>query len=1552
MTSRPIASTTRVCTTPPFAMIAGLEGIAMPPVTSPKLDATIWQSGRSASPFIATHLSRQSLTSSSNPITTSSFLPPRTAGPARAWERVPVPAATRGCKIWKRTVGEPGTDAESLQYVLSMAELESQGQGARKRARKIRHVPVWGDARWDVRVEEPRDGSWDLVEARAAVAELQDGLDEDVEQRATQSRTATYPEEKLRWVPRKRHNSRWPVEPTTRHKTTTMVAKLQPLVEFEVPTANIETAAAQHSPQRATDKQMRRRSTRRLSRRVSLAYIEDSSVYVSLVGRRISMVGATPTKSLPASKVATSPRKSFTLLASPSKVLFRPSPSKARSPTRAVQTSPPGPIHEAPEVDDSSLLSAESSILVFDQPVPDVQTKPAHETRRRVSLQNAMRLDRPSTASRRSLDFGTASQQPAPHRRHSFMPPQSNSTSSEIKSRRHTLDVFGENATVTTEMEQDEEMTTGFSSAETTENISEVVVDVCANLDIFGTKSGIARRRKASRASAHSDDEGDTTSSPTSSAHYSSQNVDDSPLPIGLGITHETGVDSQDQAAMLDTSFNAHSDDCDDMAEADTPNKDFWLDDGIGSTPQGRTNDRVADEDEVHQQEEEEDDMFAPHDPEGLSTIFEDEEVFIAQSSPNSQHASDMVEGQDRWSPLVGSEDIVSTDAETMSPTTSAGVDEQTQDSPTAENKSEDSVGEEESQSKEEHNEKMEQSFDFTLVAAEVAQRKASVKPETVRSTIEVSNETTPEHPAMSSSPLSVRSFRDEELLVDGTMVVDDFSVHRTPVRSEPAVSTTEQREEDAVYQEATASPMSVRSFCEDEGTMIVDDFSVHEPSTTEQPADAAVQPAMSSPLSVRSFRDEEALLDGTIVVDDFSVHEPAALQMESKSHQQADDSEHYTIEAVEIASSPRSHIEVASSPAADFDGKDAPASTPPQATATAELVDETETVLNTPTSKGFKPINSDRVSPPVSSSPAKEAEDEDQDEADDLQDEDMGLAMDYEPTVPINMNVDNIAVQEAEPDGEPAAEQEDSETEMLRKFVTRVSANKSAKAAAAALAKRNLRPKRRSGSTGSITSSTGSPVAKSAPTSSDSAAKTTSISSSSDAQKPRFPLGERDANSPSPTKKRKAHHGKSSISGKMSSDDLFKGNEALYSAEISPPRSKRLRSRRKVEAQSDHKTSTSGEPTTEQQSSFSQDMGTSLDSTDAPRRSTRSRNSRVQLKPPAPSANSIALSLIPVRLPGSSGMIMNPTDTSGDKDMPTPIVVSRTARTTAQEKDLAAVTRVNTRKNKAGAVPPKVILSRQAEDPLGFKLKELKGVFDAKEGREGSATTAEEETTTTTTDEKKDGRKSRKSGKSVRWASELVRYNTDLVETPTSPMPAAMALPLVPVRKGARKAEVAVPVPQQPSEDGDGYFPATGTGHENSPPPPPPVAAPVVEEKQDPAAAVPDEKELVKEKDPEPKKSVPTRRTRQSRLQVPTPVSKKILAGGESGAASAAAGLTTPLAILAPTACKATAAAGNGTGVAAPPGSVVKMATRRTKIASLGMGVNGTPAPKRRTRA
>jgi hypothetical protein len=109
------------------------------------------------------------------------------------------------------------------------------------------------------------------------------------------------------------------------------------------------------------------------------------------------------------------------------------------------------------------------------------------------------------------------------------------------------------------------------------------------------------------------------------------------------------------------------------------------------------------------------------------------------------------------------------------------------------------------------------------------------------------------------------------------------------------------------------------------------------------------------------------------------------------------------------------------------------------------------------------------------------------------------------------------------------------------------------------------------------------------------------------------------------------------------------------------------------------------------------------------------------------------------------------------------------------------------------------------------------------------------------------------------------------------------------------------------------------------------------VQEKQE------NKEELKEEKKPKP--AAPTRRTRQSRLQPPTPVSKKILGGAASADASGSGVTATASAgVTAKGAAQAKVASASASGV-------VKMATRRTKIASLGMGVNGTPAPKRRTR-
>ncbi len=542
-----------------------------------------------------------------------------------------------------------------------------------------------------------------------------------------------------------------------------------------------------------------------------------------------------------------------------------------------------------------------------------------------------------------------------------------------------------------------------------------------------------------------------------------------------------------------------------------------------------------------------------------------------------------------------------------------------------------------------------------------------------------------------------------------------------------------------------------------------------------------------------------------------------------------------------------------------------APPGTPTQTNQVATMVlpaspeDQGDFAMESPRveGSGFTPINGRQISPPNMVSTFEDDEHDMDTESGDLEqgvDDDMpnvddeiteGIDDDLTLTVvaPCIEN-DTLTLQ---------ASHDDSETEMLRKFVTRVAADRNAKAAAAAaaLAKKSQRPKRRSGSTGSI-ASTGSPMAK------------------SDTPHKRTPLGEKSTNSPSPLKKRKLGGG-----------DLGKTADCHDVSEdsIDVPRLKRRRKR------IDPVLDLAGDSL---MASLDIDPGSAEL---GPRRSTRSRNSRVALKPTAPSANSIALSLIPVRLPGMAGMM-------DDATMESHLAV---ARNRSDEKDVVAVTRVNTRKNKGNSMPPKLVLARQAEDPSGWRMKELKSVFDAKESR-----------ATEIAEEVPDGRKSRKA-KGVRWAEELVRFQGE--EAPSAFKSLASSL-LADILMSDAAVEAEEPVTPQPE--------------------------PVVDE----PSLVP---EPVEKPASTPVKKALPRRTRSSRLQAPTPVEKIVekaaplqVTPGPVRSSTLPKAAATVNATMSGASTEAGTAMGKGKGVA----------TRRSKIAKLGMGVNGTPAPKRRGRA
>ena len=199
------------------------------------------------------------------------------------------------------------------------------------------------------------------------------------------SRRATFPEGPLKIVPTKRHNSRLPIQQPS--KTVQMIADEQPLIKFDL-SQEVDSLAGETVARQADSKQMRRRSTRRLSRRISLAPAIEAAVgepsltsplkhnlgYSSPLKRR-SPIKATPRK------VAMSPAKKFTISVTPIKAIpeevgsttATPAARSSFSPDRAMVT--PGE-----QVDHPTPVISPAAPLIFDQPTPDVAAEPAYET--------------------------------------------------------------------------------------------------------------------------------------------------------------------------------------------------------------------------------------------------------------------------------------------------------------------------------------------------------------------------------------------------------------------------------------------------------------------------------------------------------------------------------------------------------------------------------------------------------------------------------------------------------------------------------------------------------------------------------------------------------------------------------------------------------------------------------------------------------------------------------------------------------------------------------------------------------------------------------------------------------------------------------------------------------------------------------------------------------------------------------------------------------------------------------------------------------------------
>lgn len=1300
-----------------------------------------------------------------------------------------------------------GPTSEDRKYAICATELRAGGAGQRKRRRDGGHVPAWGDARWDHRVRDLKDGRWDLVEARGMHA-----CSAGVETRAIKgltyrtvavtearrtiahvtrdtSRPATFPADDLRYVPRKRHNSRVPIDPP---KTSApMIADDQPLIVFDEVTLDLDALAEEAVVKQADDKQMRRRSTRRLSRRISLAPIAEAdgeAPALTLSPAKAAVPYATPLKrrslaKMTPRKVAMSPVKLFTVSATPEHVVVEKRDAPLSPVEETTMTCPPVSSPAA-----APMVVEALAPLIFDQPVPDVEAEPEHETKRRASLHKARRSLRRSSGVVRVADFATVK---VPNRRHSFLP--RGLDAGDSKGRRHTLDLTrtgGHDFTLhvtppsdadgVTERERDEargradeaECKDACQRAPAVSRETAVYVDVRTNLDIFGQWQTPAPEKM-------------TPSSPSSEISGRLTTTFENPASPSRGkptdISSSATISNGNTSALTPTKSSP--------ADTDTPQTGTIAD----SPTEKPRDDQLLDN------------HVCPSSSADIEAKAEAMGNTLSKLKPFSS------------SPPTGTEVdsglLASLDAEAGQIPADAMTDSDLASDPIGNNPA--------------------------TCLGPIASGSGCVKTENALHIL-------PADSNAEQDALSITDTVTTESEVDG-----DFTTHAqsasVSTKTLPSAEASLSGEAGRVHQ-SDASTGSI--------TSANLDTDAHEAASLPREESPANSESVASDLSYSPIQES----DDTITVG--QNYEPTLpMVMENTIT---------TAMSVDVCSTE--------------------ATPPPVGAAEPERLsggnrEQAELIFSTPPSAGgFTPINGRSSLSPKSTPPPHT-------EGDDT----LTTSLDVDPLGPDEEDTTaTLAIaDETKAPQKRLSLQEDSETEMLRKFVTRVRADKTAKEAAAAASRAQLkRPKRRSGSTGSVgTTSSGSPMARNEAA----AAAAPPVAPSASAPARRLPLGEKDLNmSPSPVKKRKAHHHlDEAAAATIPAARLDRAKSTTKSSllskpdleDTSPPRPKRRR--RKMEAE---------DADSVFNPEFAARQTTEEATVPAPRRSTRTRAPRqVQpLKPMAPTAN--ALSLIPVRLPGSLNL--------GGAD-------DAFATTRGEEKDLAAVTRVNTRKNKAGSEPVRVVLERLATDPAR-RYKELKSVFEAREAAAAAAAAAaasgddssEEIGSSDSSGKTKQRRRMAGGPKSVRWDSVLARVQG---EDEPLPPPVPQMVVMQAVTRGLEEPVESTAVVDADMAD---------------------VAAETLE-----LAVVPrDAEDDTKKPAPEEKKPA-VRRTRASRLQPPTP--RKAIAGINAA---------TPLPAK-PTAAAAAAAAKEGKASAG-----LRMTTRRTKIATLGMSGNGTPAPKRRS--
>lgn len=324
----------------------------------------------------------------------------------------------------------------------------------------------------------------------------------------------------LTWIPRKRHNTRWPINPPG--ENTGFIAKLQPLIKFELHPSQIDETVCfepednvkvhdEHQTGPQGDRvprspripepgepvhQVRKEKSgrRRRTLRPSLSTISESTneilSFPMLTPTTNRVAHTSPTKgwsvladkSKTPTKVAETPMKEFTLAATPNTgnitinsqggqlvIPSSPTPmdniiectsatghagqtctSSANQDEEAANEDPAEHAeehHNAFSIDcadkihspDEPTSTFATALPFFDQPIPDIQVESKHESRRRVSLNNARHSDRTSDAKiMKRVHNWMAGAMSGKKRRHSDM---SALHQPVVSKRRHTLDV-------------------------------------------------------------------------------------------------------------------------------------------------------------------------------------------------------------------------------------------------------------------------------------------------------------------------------------------------------------------------------------------------------------------------------------------------------------------------------------------------------------------------------------------------------------------------------------------------------------------------------------------------------------------------------------------------------------------------------------------------------------------------------------------------------------------------------------------------------------------------------------------------------------------------------------------------------------------------------------------------------------------------------------------------------------------------------------------------------------------------------------------------------